>query len=392
MRKQVLLWLVGIVVLAACAVPLPEENSRVVLLWYDLRGRREAALLHLTETFNKSGSGVRLIAEYQSDLAARLAQAPADHRPDLVLVGMTGDPNGINAWPVLSPEEIEGLASETWVPMAAALFRDAGGRWKALPLGLRTYALYFNADRLRDAGIDPDTLDDVTALEEALCTLSDEQEGRVGMAFPAQAGPFLAWWQSGTETETLTLLAELFQRDCARLYPHPAEAVQAMAEGEAATFFGSTSDWLVLQSAMSGESSFEVGVMLPKEASRPATTTWEGSGIVIVHGGVASEWARSTVVTWLAGEEAGHLWSSFSGELPPRISLLRAAAQATPGEEPWRTFCELALSAADSPSTVRTAAALSGDERRIALVEALRALSDGEPIEQVIGRLSPEGP
>ncbi len=385
LRKGLAAGMLVLLLLTACAAPMLQENSRVVLLWYDVHGPREAALLRLVEAFNAAHDGVQVIAEYQDDLFRRTTMAPEGHRPDLVLVGTGGSLPYVEAGVDRAPERVSGAGfdADAFTPMAAAVFRGDEG-WTAIPLGLRTYAFYYNADRLREAGLEAGQIADRASMQETLCSLSDAEKGSVGLALPAQAGLCLAWWRAGVDGESLAQLSALFTQGCARLYPHPAEAIAALVQGEAAALYASNSALPTIEAAMDAEEPFELGVVPLGGVEALSPTVWEGSGLVVVEGGAASEPSLASAVGWFAAAEAENLWQEATGELPPRFDLLKAGPpQATPARQ---LFYAIALEAAAS-DTIIPAVMLRSTEEQIALVAALRALADGQPVEQVLADL-----
>ncbi len=382
MRRSILLLLVVAFLLGGCAPAAGETHAQPVLLWYEGQGAEEQAILRLAERFNSEHDAVRLIVEYQRNILAKVQGAPVGERPDLVLIGTGGDRPYVEAGLVMPPFSLPGTVggADDFVPMAALLFTE-GERWTALPLGLRTVILYENLDRLGELGAEG-TL--TGTLSSWLCVSEETERGVVPLALSARATIFFGWWQSDP-VGSLPLLSDLFARDCAYLYADPMEAVRAFAQGEAIRLYADASQAAAIEAAM-GEEGFEVAVMpLPPGAGGTPRTTWEGSALLIVRGGRATPEALGEVVRWFGGEEAEQLWSEATGELPPRLTLLRQGPQGEMATPLRNRLYDLAARIADEPADAWVAGLpLAEKETRIALVEAMRALSEGKPVEVVL--------
>ncbi len=379
MRRSILLLLMTALLLAGCAAPDGELHAQPVLLWYGGHGVEEQAILRLAERFNAEHDDVRLIVEYQEEIAARVEAAPPGQRPDLVLVGTGGDRPYAEAGLALDPLSLPGTAgeAEALTPMAALLFRQ-GEAWTALPLGLRTALLYTNADRLSEVGAGSEP---TATLGAWFCAPQGAEEVR--LALPAQAAVAYGWWQSAPD-RSLPLLSDLFTQGCARLYADPMEAVQHFTEGKALRLYGSSAEAGAIEAAL-GEERFEIAAFpLPDPAGGPPRTVWEGSALLFVRGGRATPEALGKTARWFLGEEAEQLWSEATGDLPPRLALLRRGPEGEAATSLRTRLFHLAAQLAEGPADALVSGLpLAETETRIALVQAMRALSDGQSVEEV---------
>ncbi len=379
MRRSILLLLMTALLLAGCAAPGGEPHAQPVLLWYEGQGVEEQAILRLAERFNAEHDDVRLIVEYQEEIAAKVEASPLGRRPDLVLVGTGGDRPYAEAGLALDPLSLPGTAgaAEDLTPMAALLFRQ-GEAWTALPLGLRTALLYTNADRLGELGVSQEP---TGTLSGWLCSPQGAEEVR--LALPAQAAVACGWWQSAPD-RSLPLLGDLFAQGCARLYADPMEAVQHFAQGKALRLYGSSAEAGAIESAL-GEERFEIAVLpLPDPAGGPPRTVWEGSALLFVRGGMATPEALGKTARWFLGEEAEQLWSETTGDLPPRLGLLHRGPEGEAATPLRTSLFHLAAQLAEGPAdALVNGLPLAETETRIALVQAMRALSDGQSVEEV---------
>jgi ABC-type glycerol-3-phosphate transport system substrate-binding protein len=270
---------------------MPQE-AQIVILWHTFRGAEAAALQALTDQFNAEHRGkIILITEYQHNILTKLTTAPPSSRPDLVIVwpeevsaymdaGLTVP---WSAWPdALHAEQLDML------PMGAALY-TVKGEIQALPLGLATYVLYYNADWLSDLGFTASRAT-WTELQGAACAATDPTGGQVGLGLPAEPAVLLSLLTSAgaqiadeagfyqfADANGLTLagsLNEILGGLCAYVYDEPTEGAARLSSSSLAMMVESSLNWASVEQAVLEGRNFSLALSPPAGPTGPGRTLW----------------------------------------------------------------------------------------------------------------------
>ena len=142
-------------VVAQCGETNPSEGT--VTLWHALSGSVTLDALDELAAQMLDDTGTRL--EYrrfdgEADLLANLATATKADQPDLVLVTDQATRALLDSERFVHPDECDVQIVDDVVPQVASTY-SFQGRLAALPFGVSTQVLVFDAARFRAAGLDP---------------------------------------------------------------------------------------------------------------------------------------------------------------------------------------------------------------------------------------------
>jgi sn-glycerol 3-phosphate transport system substrate-binding protein len=185
---------------AGAAAPLQAGAATEIQIWHAMEGVPGETLVQLVERFNASQKTWQVVPTfkggYQETLQAGVLAAREGKAPHLLQVyevgtaGMLASPKLYKPLSQLAAEHRMKL--ETYGPSVAAFFSDAKGNLQALPFNSSTPVLYYNRDKFRKAGLDPDKPPKTwPELQVALLALYDSGE----------ACPYTTSWQSWVHLE-----------------------------------------------------------------------------------------------------------------------------------------------------------------------------------------------
>lgn len=167
---------IGAVALSACSPGASDggEGDTVKIEMQTNFGATDPSLKvleEITDAYIADNPGVEIdlvpsTETYEADIKVRLA---SDDKPDIWAT---------HGWSLLRYAEfLEPLNDQPWASnfneALAPAMKDADGNFYALPIDTDVAGIVYNRTVLEDAGIDPTTLTDWTAFEEALQTLKD---------------------------------------------------------------------------------------------------------------------------------------------------------------------------------------------------------------------------
>lgn len=346
-RLLLCLLLVGFVGCNWATAVLPDEK-RLVILWHSFTGEEADALMAMTDRFNReSVAGVVLVPEYHTGIGDKLQRAAPEQYPDLIVVwpkDMIALREADRITAVLDPVFGQEEDREDLLPMAAMLYSSEQGM-QALPLGLATYLLYYNANWMVDLGYTPEQ-----ALWEDLrrtaCSASDPVAGRIGLGMPARASTLLAFLTAGGArivdqqglfgfydpggVNTALGLHALLSGGCGLVYEDWDVGVLRLSRGSMAMIVESSERFAEIQEAVVAGRNFTLGVSALPGSTGPGSTLWYGPGIVVTASSAEQQQAALDVLRWFYSLEAQTLWSSITGYLPVRRSLIAQRLSAEP--------------------------------------------------------------
>jgi sn-glycerol 3-phosphate transport system substrate-binding protein len=143
-----------------CSEPATGAAQATVLLWEIIGGDEgQNAFDELVAEFNASQTAVRLVAESvggANDLLFTLSQTPAAEWPDLVVATPQALKRLLDSGRVVRPDECPGgqVAGDGLLPVVRATY-EVDGVLQAVPFGVSTSVLWFDAVEMRAAGLDP---------------------------------------------------------------------------------------------------------------------------------------------------------------------------------------------------------------------------------------------
>jgi sn-glycerol 3-phosphate transport system substrate-binding protein len=195
--KALLVWAA---LFAAPAVPLSADAATEIQLWHAMEGVPGEVLVQLVERFNAGQKTWQVVpvfkGGYQETLQAGVLAAREGKAPHLLQVyevgtaGMMASPKLYKPLAQLAAEHRMKL--ETYGPSVAAFFSDKKGQLQALPFNNSTPVMFYNRDKFRKAGLDPDKPPKTwPQLQVALLALYDAGE----------ACPYTTSWQSWVHLE-----------------------------------------------------------------------------------------------------------------------------------------------------------------------------------------------
>lgn len=144
----------------SCSEPVAGTAQTTVRLWEIIGGDEgQNAFDELVAEFNASQTAVRLVAESvggANDLLATLAQTPPAEWPDVVVATPQAMKRLLDSGRVVRPDECPGgdAAGDGLLPVVRATY-EVDGVLQAVPFGVSTSVLWFDAVEMRAAGLDP---------------------------------------------------------------------------------------------------------------------------------------------------------------------------------------------------------------------------------------------
>jgi sn-glycerol 3-phosphate transport system substrate-binding protein len=148
------------VAIGRCSEPAAGAEQSTVLLWEIIGGDEgQNAFDELVAEFNASQTAVRLVAESvggANDLLFTLSQTPAAEWPDLVVATPQAMKRLLDSGRVVRPGECLGgeATGDGLLPVVRATY-EVDGVLQAVPFGVSTSVLWFDAVEMRAAGLDP---------------------------------------------------------------------------------------------------------------------------------------------------------------------------------------------------------------------------------------------
>ena len=143
-----------------CAEPGEGGSPITVRLWEIIGGDEgQNAFDELVAEFNASQTAVELVTESvggANDLLFTLSQTPAAEWPDLAVATPQAMKRLLDSGRVVRPGECPGgeVAGDGLLPVVRATY-EVGGVLQAVPFGVSTSVLWFDAAEMRAAGLDP---------------------------------------------------------------------------------------------------------------------------------------------------------------------------------------------------------------------------------------------
>jgi ABC-type glycerol-3-phosphate transport system substrate-binding protein len=368
------------------------------VLWHTFKGQESVALQALSDRFNAENPwGTVLITEYQEDILDKLKTAAPEHRPDLIVLWPEDIPpylqSGLMPSPPLLPSDIK-REGEDLLPMARSLY-TFNGELAALPLGLATYLLYYNADWLGDLGYEIADAD-WELVRRAACAATNPLGTHVGLGMPSEAGVFLAVLASGGATlvgedgryhfddaygvQTSEMLQDLLGLACGTVYGTWENGIPRLGNGAIAMLIESSLQLPRIERTVIEERNFALGVgMLPSPPEEPGRTLWYGPGLIALSTEATRQEAAVQVMAWFFSADAQTVWSVSTNYLPVRRSLIEMRQNASESI-PERRMLRMTLEAAEAayPSWVTLPQQASSPVCQAALVRTLFSFRKAE--------------
>lgn len=388
-----------ILILGGCTVEETTPHQDIVVLWHGFGGSEGHALQTLTDQFNTQNTdSIILITEYQRDIEAKLLSTTPENRPDIIVVWpddvQTYTQEGLTPnMALLPPELVE--EQDDILPMAVSLY-TLNGRLQALPIGLATYLVYYNADWLGDLGYDATTANwDIT--QRAACAATNPQRGQVGLGMSGQAGIFLAWLTAGGANiygsdgyyhfadeagiQTAQQLHNIMSTGCSRVYERPSDSITQLSNSSMAMLIESSLLRLEIERSVTAARNFVLGVTIPPAIEGQGHTLWYGPALLALESTPERQAAALDVMAWFLSPEAQQQWNTDTDYLPVRQTLIRQQLETnlSPVEG---TVLRLALDTAAQGTWVSWPRGVNIPMCRAALVRSLLSLSKSDVLPE----------
>jgi sn-glycerol 3-phosphate transport system substrate-binding protein len=166
MVKSALRFLQLAVVAAALTLASPAHAVTDIMLWHAMSGELGRQLEKLAADFNASQSDYRIVPSYKGNYTETVTAAIfAFHsrgQPAIVQVNEIATATMMAAkgaiYPVfeLMRDESEAFSPAAYLPAVTGYYTDSTGNMLSFPFNASTPILYYNKDRFRAAGLDPE--------------------------------------------------------------------------------------------------------------------------------------------------------------------------------------------------------------------------------------------
>jgi len=377
-------------------------KTQVVVLWHPFSDSRREALQVLSDRFNtENPDNITLVLEYQEDIYTKVIEAEPAHRPDIIITSPE-EAGSYHAAGVTQPLDSINADIEDLLPMAEALYK-AGDTLEAIPLGLATYVLYYNTEWVRDLGYDATTMT-LRDLQQAACDATSLQGQQTGLGIAAQPGTSLILLAANSLTDTgdenvedlnqvdttaSTILQETLSAACGHIYEIPTEGTQQFSNGAVAMMIDTSTRYRAIQQAVDVEHNFSPSaraVPTISESGQPATL-WYGPGLILIASENNHVDNTQKVLAWFLSPDVQLAWSTTSGYLPVRYSLVeeRMAFSETPALE--KDLLNLAMQAANEETWNKWPTNMYERTCRAALVRGLIELNSTQPVTDILNAM-----
>lgn len=381
-----------------------DAGAPILVLWHSFTGAEGAAIQNLSDHFTAENPwGIQLIAEYQRGIADKLAGAPPEQRPDLIVVWPEEVPDYMQAGLTASLESLPaeaGPVRSDLLPMAEALY-TVDGQLTAFPLGLATYLLYTNADWLGDLGYEalPPTW---AVLSQAACAAGSQSGGQRGLALPLQAGTLLAFEAAGgaplvdaagnyqltddASTQTLTALHELFSMGCGQTYEDSTAGVTQLGGSLLPLVVESSLLLPDMERAVTAGRNFVLRAGALPGLEGPGPLLWYGPGVMSIAPAGPRREAAMQALIWFLSPDAQLDWYGATHYLPVRRSLIEEL-QRQSASTTMPALLELTLESAARGRWVAWPHHTNAANCRAALVRALLELEKESALPELQQRM-----
>jgi ABC-type glycerol-3-phosphate transport system substrate-binding protein len=355
--KRILnLSLILIIAVAACSNGPGGEDSGVagegseptrLTLWHAYGGALGEQFEALVKEFNQSHPDILVEPSYGGNLWTmrdKLFTAVAgDAAPDLAQIDQFWSSELAEAGAIVRIEDwfADFDRQDVW-PLAWETAAYEGEMW-SMPFSMSNIALYYNRALLRGAGLNPDdppaTWEELAAAAAAMTadTDGDGQVDQWGLSFPLQAnqGVVYYWfaflWQAGGEIFTEDYTAARFQEA-----PGVAALAfwQGMVEAGSIPLAPPEEGFEKGQSGMTLASTARLGQyvaalgddlgLAPLPAGPAGSATGVGGANLAIMAECKAKEAAWTFVDWMTSPEVNLRWSTGTGYLPLRRSVVAA--------------------------------------------------------------------
>lgn len=348
-----------VVVVLSCLLLLPgcggggSDESRAnepLRFWHAMGGALGQSLDGLVEDYNASGKDVESVSmgKYQALSQKIMASVAAGGPPDVAQCYEAWTANLVENGSVVAfdgflegPEGVAALDDFYGIFLEGS--RQQGQLW-SFPFNKSVRCLYYNKDRFREAGLDPDrpprTWEEYRRIARQL-TRDLDGDGRndeFGLACQISASMFenLLYQNGGrllNEEETqvafdspegleaLEFMTDLLVRDGTALVVQGFEYQNEFLAGKAAMIEGSS----VSLAFIEGKYTFELGIA-PLPAGKHDTQLVAGTDVVIFATTAAQQQRAWEFVKWFTDTPQTARWAAETGYLPVRKSAMQHPA------------------------------------------------------------------
>ena len=393
-----------------------------VTMWHSMSSQNLVTLTHLTDQFNASQSGVKvlLVAQsgYPATLSAYTAALSGGQLPDLVQIATVDLQLMIDSQSIVPAQaavDADHYDLSDFLPSSLAYFRTSSGL-QAMPFNISTQVLYFDNGAFTRAKLDPSnpptTLDEVRSACQQIVSSSTE---KYGMSLKLTASNIEQWMAIGdgalldngngrTSRATTVAFDDPLGRTIFEWFGQMTGG--KLAQATSGTTFDNllaipskiapmtidTSAALGTIASLLSKNQFpgvSLGVgPMPGPAAPGGGVVVGGAGLYLVNASPAERKdAAWQFVKYLLEPGSQATWAAGTGYVPVRQSavgtpVLARAWSAVPG---YRTAYEQVR---QSPADTATAGGLSGAfaDVETAIVDALTAIANGTSAGTALGQ------
>ena len=335
----------------AAGAPTDTLAPVTLTLWHPYGGTFGQQFEALVREFNKTHPGIVVEPSYGGNLWTMrdklLTAIAGQAAPDLSMVDQFWSSELADAGALVPMETFiqadpDFDREDIW-PMAWKTATYDGTIW-TMPFSLSNIALYYNRRLFREAGLDPDrpptTWEELATMAQALTADrdGDGQPDQWGLSFPVQAkrGVVYYWfaflWQAGGEIFNDDYSAARFQEspgiEALRFWQTMVEAGslplsppdRGFEEGQIGMLLASTARLNRYIQALGDD----LGVA-PLPAGPAGAATGVGGANIAILSNVRDREAAWAFVRWMTSPEVNRRWSTETGYLPLRRSVVESA-------------------------------------------------------------------
>lgn len=329
---------------ASASGPVLAPDAEITV-WHYWDGNNGDTFAAMTDAYQKAhpGQKVTVVTVPNGELLTKVQTAAQSRTlPDVVIGDLVWVPRLLATGSAVDLTSL--VPADTWsdiYPEMLSFGKKDGGQY-SIPVSSNDLAMIYNADLMKQAGLDPEALPTTwDELKSAAATIT-EKTGKPGTELftqPGDNGEGVTWnfqvnlWQSGGEFLSADNSKAAFNSDAGRkalqywvdlvnAKSSPLGPWGAFEKGAAAS--AQEGSWMVGFWTADQPFNFAVGP-IPHPADGQPATNMGGEQAVVFAADQGKQQAAAQLLTWFTDPEQNMPWSEKTGFLPVRTSVAKDA-------------------------------------------------------------------
>ena len=403
--------LLTLIMVAGTLTAMAQPETETITLWHSMSGTNGETLAAIVEAYNASQSVYKVEMEFQgsyNDTIAKLQSSPEGMRPDVVQLAEVN-----TCWmayseyylPVQDFIDSERLDVSDYQEAILGYY-TVNGKLLSMPFNCSVPCIIYNADVIREAGVDPETLGTLSGVLAASKTVVEKGLSRYGCCFNGEGFVFENYFgmlgahitdnqnghngistrlvidDNGSAEKLFSIWLDFMRDESTISYgggsAGASEGKKEISAGNVAMYIGSCGAYSSIREGASGVFEVEIRALPKLSHEDPYNLTVGGGSLWVVNNGdETQDEGAFDFIKFTASQGMQSLWASSTGYLP-----VSKSAQET---DVYQAFLENTAEfhtvlAAMQESTAQSAGPLFGvsNKWRSVLENELQMLLDDE--------------